>query len=486
MSDELAAHLRYPEDLFSAQNESYRLYHLPATEAGATTFYNEDDRWAIPDDVAKGTGEPMEPYYVTMRIPGEDAAEFALIQPMVPEGRSNMIAWVAARMDPGHYGERIAFRFPTDTTTQGPEQIEARIDQNDTIGDQFGVWSRSGSSDHPRQPAGAADRRRRPALRRADLPPGRGRPLPRVRARDHGRPAAASPSPRRSRRACARSSARPSRRRSERQPRSPSRRRRRASPLPSSPVSCRPTSPAWWPRRTASTTRRRPRWSAAISGRTRSGSTSSPTSFAPWPSSPGSRGLRLAMDVLVIGSGGREHALAWRLARDDGVRRVRIAPGNGGTAAVAEPVPDLDVTRPDGGRAARGSRALRPRGHRSGGAAGGRRGRRAGIGAHSRPSVRPGPPRASSRARRSRSAQMERAGVATASAHSFTDPGRGAGARPCRRAPAGGQGRLAGGRQGRRRARDGRGGGGRSARSLRRRGAGRARSCSRSASPAPR
>jgi uncharacterized membrane protein (UPF0182 family) len=146
MSDELRAHLRYPEDLFSAQNESYRLYHLPATQAGATTFYNSDDRWAIPADVAKGTGEPMEPYYVTMRIPGEDAAEFALIQPMVPEGRSNMIAWVAARMDGDQYGQRIAFRFPTDTTTQGPEQIEARIDQNDTIAAQFGVWSRSGSS----------------------------------------------------------------------------------------------------------------------------------------------------------------------------------------------------------------------------------------------------------------------------------------------------------------------------------------------------
>ncbi|HUH17347.1 MAG TPA: phosphoribosylamine--glycine ligase, partial [Methylomirabilota bacterium] len=52
------------------------------------------------------------------------------------------------------------------------------------------------------------------------------------------------------------------------------------------------------------------------------------------------------MDVLVIGSGAREHALAWRLARDEGVRRVRIAPGNGGTAAVAERVPDLDIIDP--------------------------------------------------------------------------------------------------------------------------------------------
>ena len=51
------------------------------------------------------------------------------------------------------------------------------------------------------------------------------------------------------------------------------------------------------------------------------------------------------MDVLVLGSGAREHALAWRLARDEGVRSVRTAPGNGGTAAVGENV-DLDPTDP--------------------------------------------------------------------------------------------------------------------------------------------
>ncbi|HET6746420.1 MAG TPA: phosphoribosylamine--glycine ligase [Candidatus Limnocylindria bacterium] len=52
------------------------------------------------------------------------------------------------------------------------------------------------------------------------------------------------------------------------------------------------------------------------------------------------------MDVLVLGSGAREHALAWRLARDEGVRQVRIAPGNGGTPAAAETVADLDILDP--------------------------------------------------------------------------------------------------------------------------------------------
>ncbi len=52
------------------------------------------------------------------------------------------------------------------------------------------------------------------------------------------------------------------------------------------------------------------------------------------------------MEILVLGSGAREHALAWRLARDEVVRRVRIAPGNAGTAAVAESVADLDPYDP--------------------------------------------------------------------------------------------------------------------------------------------
>ena len=39
------------------------------------------------------------------------------------------------------------------------------------------------------------------------------------------------------------------------------------------------------------------------------------------------------MKVLVVGGGGREHALAWKLAQGDRVQTVYVAPGNGGTAA---------------------------------------------------------------------------------------------------------------------------------------------------------
>lgn len=49
------------------------------------------------------------------------------------------------------------------------------------------------------------------------------------------------------------------------------------------------------------------------------------------------------MRVLLIGSGGREHALAWKLAQSPGLGKLYVAPGNGGTESIAENLP-IDVT----------------------------------------------------------------------------------------------------------------------------------------------
>ena len=51
------------------------------------------------------------------------------------------------------------------------------------------------------------------------------------------------------------------------------------------------------------------------------------------------------MKLLVIGSGGREHALAWHLAKTSGLQRIYVAPGNAGTAHEPE-LENIDLTDP--------------------------------------------------------------------------------------------------------------------------------------------
>lgn len=53
----------------------------------------------------------------------------------------------------------------------------------------------------------------------------------------------------------------------------------------------------------------------------------------------------MAHRILILGAGGREHALAWKLSRSDLVERIFVAPGNGGTAHEAK---TTNVALPEG------------------------------------------------------------------------------------------------------------------------------------------
>jgi phosphoribosylamine--glycine ligase len=53
------------------------------------------------------------------------------------------------------------------------------------------------------------------------------------------------------------------------------------------------------------------------------------------------------MNILVIGSGGREHALAWQCAKDENVKNIYVAPGNAGTALESK-CQNVDLVSTDG------------------------------------------------------------------------------------------------------------------------------------------
>ena len=138
----LMAHVRYPEDIFNAQAQQYVTYHM----TDVRVFYNKEDLWHIPTEVSNGQQAIIEPYYVTLPLPGDDEPEYLLILPFSPATKNNMIAWMAARNDPQHYGQLIVYELPKQELIFGPIQIEGRIDQEPVISEQFSLWDQRGSN----------------------------------------------------------------------------------------------------------------------------------------------------------------------------------------------------------------------------------------------------------------------------------------------------------------------------------------------------
>ena len=127
--------------MFNIQASVYQSYHM----RDARVFYNKEDLWAVPREYYADREQLMEPYYVIMRLPGEDEDEFLLMLPFTPTNKNNTIGWLAARCDGDNYGKLFAYNFPKERLVYGPSQIENRIQQDIDITEQLALWSRGGS-----------------------------------------------------------------------------------------------------------------------------------------------------------------------------------------------------------------------------------------------------------------------------------------------------------------------------------------------------
>ena len=142
MPSELQAHIRYPNGLFSVQAEMYLRYHVTDTQV----FFNQADQWAIPEDSRFGRrGVEVHPSYLMLQMPGGDSEEFVLMLPFSPAGeKKNLVGWLTARNDGVHYGKLNAFTVPKDPQVHGPSQVEARIENDPLISQQFTLWGGEG------------------------------------------------------------------------------------------------------------------------------------------------------------------------------------------------------------------------------------------------------------------------------------------------------------------------------------------------------
>ncbi len=141
MPPALRTHIRYPPDFSLIQTNQLLTYHMVDPQV----FYNREDQWRAPNEIYASKEQVVEPYYLIMKLPGEQAGEFVLLRPFTPARRNNLVAWIAARSDGEQYGRQLLYQFPKQELVFGPEQIEARINQEPEISQQISLWNTQGS-----------------------------------------------------------------------------------------------------------------------------------------------------------------------------------------------------------------------------------------------------------------------------------------------------------------------------------------------------
>jgi len=137
----LRQHTRYPQDYLQVQSNQLMTYHM----TDPIVFYNREDQWRAPNEIYGNAPQVVEPYYLIMKLPIASSEEFVLLRPFTPAQRNNLIAWLAARSDRDEYGKILLYTFPKQELVFGPEQIDARINQDPVISERISLWNRQGS-----------------------------------------------------------------------------------------------------------------------------------------------------------------------------------------------------------------------------------------------------------------------------------------------------------------------------------------------------
>ncbi len=173
MSPQLRAHLRYPEDLFKVQSNTFGRYHVTEPRR----FYDGSAKWLVSPDPGSGpvsstdlgalidsssntnanaqpqaatsTGRRIDPYYLYLKLPNEDSEHFIVIVPFVPVSSNNketrLVSFLTANSDPGHYGQMRAFTMPQGETVKGPVQVNSEMNRAGPISAALTFLNQQGS-----------------------------------------------------------------------------------------------------------------------------------------------------------------------------------------------------------------------------------------------------------------------------------------------------------------------------------------------------
>ncbi|WP_307544444.1 UPF0182 family protein [Streptomyces sp. V3I8] len=127
----LMDHLRYPQDLFKVQRELLTRYHVKDAE----TFLSGSEVWQVPDDPTNKSGNAVPPYYLSMKMPGEQSQAFSLTTTLTPNGRDNLSAFMSVNAEAGTsgYGKINILKLPTGRTVDGPKRVQSQFNSEPSI-----------------------------------------------------------------------------------------------------------------------------------------------------------------------------------------------------------------------------------------------------------------------------------------------------------------------------------------------------------------
>ncbi|MEU4388104.1 UPF0182 family protein [Promicromonospora sp. NPDC023805] len=149
ISADLMSHVRYPEDLFKVQRTLLSQYHV----TDSAEFFSGQDFWNNPADPVSGdaaTAPLQPPYYLTLKMPGQEKSSFSLTSTFIPGGNTDrevLTGFLAVDADAGtekgkkaeDYGKLRLLELPRDTTVPGPGQVQNNFDSNPTISEQLNI-----------------------------------------------------------------------------------------------------------------------------------------------------------------------------------------------------------------------------------------------------------------------------------------------------------------------------------------------------------
>ncbi|SPF01999.1 hypothetical protein SMA5143A_2754 [Streptomyces sp. MA5143a] len=143
ISKALEAHLRYPQDLFKVQRELLTRYHVK----DADTFLSGSEVWQVPDDPTNTSGSAVPPYYLSMKMPGQQEQAFSLTTTFTPNGRDNLSGFMAVNAEAGtkDYGKIRILKVPTSEAIDGPKQVQSQFNSQQDIAETISLLKRGDS-----------------------------------------------------------------------------------------------------------------------------------------------------------------------------------------------------------------------------------------------------------------------------------------------------------------------------------------------------